>query len=167
MPPLSIESLPSDPNILPPLITKKRGRPREKRIRKGALKQKQTRCTNCLQLGHNKRHCVAQPAQNGRAERAHNWDVSSSESNSESERELAPFVEQARAKAKAKAKAILAARIAARDNESELSDLQSSDVELRAPLSPAPALPAPVSPVSPALQLRPKRARKVPVRYPG
>ena len=37
MPPLSIESLPSDPNILPPLITKKRGRPREKRIRKGAL----------------------------------------------------------------------------------------------------------------------------------
>jgi hypothetical protein len=80
---------------------------------------------------------------------------------------LAPFVEQARAKAKAKAKAILAARIAARDDESKLSDLQSSDIELRAPLSPAPALLAPVSPVSPALQLRPKRARKVPVRYPG
>ena len=73
---------------------------------------------------------------------------------------MAPFVEQARAKAKAKAKAILAARVAARDNESEFSDLQSSDVELRAPLSPAPA-----SPASPALQLRPKRARKVPVRY--
>jgi hypothetical protein len=75
---------------------------------------------------------------------------------------LAPFVEQARAKAKAKAKAILAARIAARDNGSKLSDLQSSDVELRASLSPAPA-----SPVSPALQLRPKRARKVLVRYLG
>jgi hypothetical protein len=77
---------------------------------------------------------------------------------------LAPFVKQARAKAKAKVKAILAARVAARDNESELSDLQSSDVELRAPLSPVP-----ISPelASPALQLRPKRARKVPVRYQG
>jgi hypothetical protein len=180
MPLLSIENLPSDPNILPPLIAKKGGRPREKRIRKGALKRKQTRYTNCLQLGHNKRNCVAQPAQNGRAERARNWDVSSSESNSELERELAPFVEQARARARAraraKAKAILAARVAARDKESKFSDLQSSDIELRAPLSPAPALPAlaspaslvsPVSPVSPALQLRPKRARKVPARYRG
>jgi hypothetical protein len=176
MPPLSIKNLPSDLNILPLLIAKKRGRPREKRIRRGALKRKQTKCTNCLQLGHNKRRCVAQPAQNRRAERARNWDqdISSSESNSELERELAPFVEQARAKAKAKAKAkaILAARVAARDNESELSDLQSSDVKLRAPLSPAPvslapASLAPASPVSPALQLRPKRARKVPVRYQG
>jgi hypothetical protein len=75
---------------------------------------------------------------------------------------LAPFVEQSRAKTKAKAKAILAARIAARVNESEFPDLQSYNVELRAPLSPAP-----VSPVSPALQLRPKRAWKVPVRRPG
>jgi hypothetical protein len=177
MPPLSIENLPSDPNILPLLIAKKQGRLREKRIRKGGLKQKQTRCTNCLQLGHNKRHYVVQLAQNGRAERACNWDVSSSESNSELERELAPFVEQARAKAKAKAKAkaILAARVAARDSESEMLDLQSSGVELGAALSPAPALPepvspapaSPVSPVSPALQLQPKRARKVPVRYRG
>ena len=82
------------------------------------------------------------------------------------------------AKAKAKAKAILATRVAAKDSESELSDLQSSDVELGAPLSPAPALPAlvspapaspasPVSPVSPVLQLRPKRARKVPAKYQG
>jgi hypothetical protein len=171
MPPLSIENLPSDPKILPPLIAKKRGRPRVKRIRKGALKRKQRKCTNCLQLGHNKRRCVAQLAQNARAERARNWnqDISSSESNSELERELAPFVEQARAKAKAKAKAIVAARVAARagagNNESELSDLQSSDVELTAPLSPVPASPA--SPVSPALQLRPKRARKVPARYQG
>jgi hypothetical protein len=169
MPPLSIENLPSDPNILPPLIAKKRGRPREKRIRKGALKRKQTKCTNCLELGHNKRRYVAQPSQNGRAERARNWDqdqdISSSESNLELERELAPFVEQARAKAKAKA--ILAARVAARDSESELSDLQSSDVELGAPLSPAPALPASASPVSQALQLRPKRARKVPAKYQG
>jgi hypothetical protein len=78
---------------------------------------------------------------------------------------LEPFVEQARAKAKAKeeAKAILAARVAAgvtaRDSDSELSELQSSDVEIRAqPLVRA-------SPASPALQLRPKRARKVPKRY--
>jgi len=166
MPPLSIKNLSSDLNILPPLIAKKQGRLREKRIQKGALKRKQTKCTNCLQLGHNKRRCVAQPARNGRAERARNWDVSSSESNSELERVLAPFVEQARAKAKAKAKAkaILAARVAAKDSESELY-LQSSDVELGAPLSPAPASPA--SPVSPALQLRPKRARKVPAKYQG
>ena len=175
MPLLLIKNLLSNLNILPLLIAKKRGRLREKRIRKGALKRKQTKCTNCLRLGYNKRRCVAQPAQNGRAERARNWDqdISSSEPNSELERELAPFVEQARAKAKAKAKAILAARVAARDSESELSDLQSSDVELGAPLSPAPALPAPASPVSPvspvssALQLQPKRARKVPAKYRG
>jgi hypothetical protein len=73
-----------------------------------------------------------------------------------------PFVEQSRAKTKAKAKAILVARIAERDNESEFSDLQSSDIELQALLSLAP-----VSLVSPALQLRPKRARKVLVRHPG
>jgi hypothetical protein len=57
---------------------------------------------------------------------------------SELERELAPFIKQARAKAKVKAKAILAARVAARatarvivgvtarvgeDNESKLTDL--------------------------------------------
>jgi hypothetical protein len=70
----------------------------------------------------------------------------------------------------------VAARVAARaiaragagNNEFELSDLQSSDVELTAPLSPVPASPAsPASLVSPALQLRPKRARKVPARYQG
>jgi hypothetical protein len=72
MPLLSIENLSSDPNILPLLVAKKRGRPREKQIRKGALKRKQTKCTNCLRLGHNKRRCVAQLAQNGRAERARN-----------------------------------------------------------------------------------------------
>jgi hypothetical protein len=181
MPPLSIESLPSNPNILPPLIVKKRGHLREKRIRKGALKRKQTRCTNCLLLVHNKRRCVAQPARNRRVERARDWDISSSESNSELERELAPFVEQARARA--------------RDDELDLSGLRSSDfegleggitgavgvetsgqdsrvggkadgrvgdkeVEVEAPASPA-------SPASPALQLRPKRARKVPARYRG
>jgi hypothetical protein len=69
MPPLLIKNILSYPDILPPLIGKKRGRLRVKRIRKGALKRKQTKCTNCLQLGHNKRRCVAQPAQNGRAKR--------------------------------------------------------------------------------------------------
>jgi hypothetical protein len=172
---LLIENLLSNPDILPPLIAKKQGRPREKQIRKGALKRKQTKYTNCLQLGYNKRRYVVQPAQNGKAERARNWDqdISSSESNSELERELAPFVEQARAKAKAKAEAIVAARVAVRataraeagESESELSDLQSSDVGLTVLLSPAPASPA--SPVSPALQLRPKRARKVPAKYRG
>ena len=83
-----------------------------------------------------------------------------------------PFVEQTRPKVKAKAKVIVAARVvaraAARNNESELSDLQSSHVELTAPLSPVLASPAsPVSPVSPALQLRPRRAQKVPARYQG
>jgi hypothetical protein len=152
MPPLSIENLPSNPTISPPLIAKKRGRLKEKRIRKGALKRKHTKCSNCLQLGHNKRRCVTQPARNGRAERARNWAQSSSDSSSdvdsELERELAPFVEQARARAKVKAKAILAARVAARatagattratvgaivgeDDESELTDLQSFDVEVR------------------------------------
>jgi hypothetical protein len=143
MPPL-FKNLPSNPNILPPLIVKKQGRPRDKRVRKGALKRKQTRCTNCLQLGYNKRRCVAQPARNRRAKRARDWDISSSESNSELERELAPFVEQARAKAKAKADG------GVRDKEVKVE---------------APALLA--SRASSALQLRPKRARKVPVRYQG
>jgi hypothetical protein len=95
------------------------------------------------------------------------------------ERELAPFVEQARDKARA------TVRATARDDESELSDLRSSDfggldetsgqdgrvgdkeVEVEAPASPAsPASPAPpASPASPALQLRPKRSRVAPARY--
>jgi hypothetical protein len=89
--------------------------------------------------------------------------ISNSESNSELERELEPFVEQARAKAKEEANAILAARVAARatasDSDSELSELQSSDVEVKA------QPPMQASPASPALQLRPKRARKVPIKY--
>jgi hypothetical protein len=139
MPPLSIKNLPFNLNILPPLIVKKQGRLRERQIQKEDLKRKQTKCTNCLQLSHNKRRCVAQPARNGRAERARDWDMSSSESNSELERELAPFVEQARAKARAKV-------------DGRVGD---KEVEVEAPASPA----------SPALQLQPKRARKVLARY--
>ena len=80
----------------------------------------------------------------------------------------------ARVAARAAARATARAGAGAGNNESELSDLQSSDVELMAPLSLVPASPAspaspalPASPVSPALQLRPKRARKVPARYQG
>jgi hypothetical protein len=161
MPLLSIENLPFDPFILPLLIAKKRGRLKEKQIRKGALKRRQRKCTNCLQLGYNKRRCVAQPAQNGRAERARDWDkdiLSSSESNSELERELAPFVEQARARAKAKAKA-----------NAQPPPVRGSLVPALPALPASPALPAlpasPASPASPALQLRPKRARKLPKRF--
>jgi hypothetical protein len=85
------------------------------------------------------------------------------------ERKLAPFVEQARAKAKVKAKAILAVRVVARatagatarataraivgeDDKSELTDLQSFNVEAKAQPSLvrgslALGLPAPASPV--------------------
>lgn len=170
MPPLSIDNLPSDPKILPPLIVKKRGRPKEKRIRKGALKRKQTKCGNCLQLGHNKRRCVEQPARNGRAERARDWDTSDSDSNSELERELAPFVERARAREKA-GDAII-------DEESELSDLRSSDFEGIEEDMTLGAIGVETggkgdsragdneveAPASPALQLRPKRARLAPAR---
>jgi len=77
---------------------------------------------------------------------------------------LAPFVEQARARTKA--------RDAITNEESELSDLRSSDFEgieqeargedSRVEDS---EVEAPASLASPALQLRPKRARLAPARY--
>jgi hypothetical protein len=70
MPLLLIKNFFSNLFILPLLIAKKRGRLKEKRIRKGALKWKQRKCTNCLQLGRNERRCVGQLVQNRRAERA-------------------------------------------------------------------------------------------------
>jgi hypothetical protein len=147
MPPISVENLLSDPDILPPLLVKKRGRPRQKRMRKGGLKRKQTRCTNCLQTGHNKRRCVEQPARNGRAERARDWV---SDTDSELERELAPFIEAARAKAKG---------VEDSDKEPELSDLRSSDFEaIEADIAQK------VSSNEVGLQLRPQRARRVPLR---
>ena len=77
----------------------------------------------------------------------------------------------ARVAARVAARATARAGAGAGNDESELSDLQSSDVELTEPLSLVPASPAspalPASPVSPALQLRPNRARKVPARYQG
>jgi hypothetical protein len=81
------------------------------------------------------------------------------------ERELAPFVEQARAKAKA----ILAARVAARvAAEDELSN-SDNKVRARPPLVQGPALASPVrgslALASPTLEPRPKRAQKLPKRY--
>lgn len=147
MPPILVENFPSDPNILPPLLVTKRGRPRQKRIKKGALKKKQTRCANCLQTGHNKRRCIEQPARNGRAERARDWV---SDTDSELERELAPFVEAARAKAKV---------VEEGDKESELSDLRSSDFEgIEEDIA------RKVGGSEVGLQLRPQRARQVPLR---
>jgi hypothetical protein len=69
------------------------------------------------------------------------------------------------ARVAARAAARATARAGAGNNESKLSDLQSFDVELTALLSLVPASPA--SPVSLALKLRLKRARKVPARYQG
>jgi hypothetical protein len=90
-------------------------------IRKGALKREQRKCSNCLQLGHNKRRCVEQPARNGRAERVCDWSISDSDSDSELEREVAPILERVRAKIKARDTIV--------EEESELSDLNSSDFE--------------------------------------
>ena len=73
LPPISIEDLVVDNNIKPPILRKQAGRPRTKRIRKGAWERKQTRCSNCLDWGHNKRSCRGQPVSNGRRERARNW----------------------------------------------------------------------------------------------
>jgi hypothetical protein len=71
--PVSIENLVPDQNIKPPIIQKQAGRPKTKRIRKGAWQRKQTRCGNCLDWGHNRRRCTGQPASSGRRERAHDW----------------------------------------------------------------------------------------------
>ena len=73
LPPISIEDLPVDNNIKPPTLRKQAGRPRTKRIRKGAWERKQIRCSSCLDWGHNKRSCRGQPVSSGRRERARNW----------------------------------------------------------------------------------------------
>ena len=71
MMPVSIEDLASDPEIYPPKLGKLRGRPKTKRIRKGAWNRQARKCGNCKQPGHNTRRCVSYPiAKNGRGERA-------------------------------------------------------------------------------------------------
>ncbi len=73
LPPVSIQELTTDDKVLPPIIRKQAGRPRIKRIRKGAWNRKQTRCTSCLEWGHNKRSCRGQPVSSGRRQRAQDW----------------------------------------------------------------------------------------------
>jgi hypothetical protein len=177
IPPVSIEGLSSDPKILPPKLVRKRGRPRQKRIRKGAWERKQTRCANCLQLGHNKRRCTKQPAKNSRAKRVHDW-IETSETDSEAERELAPILVAARARKRAREEATNGSN----DKESELSDLRSSEFEgieedivlgtvvakssCKAKDSETKGSEVEGSETkAAALQLRPKRAKRVPARY--
>jgi hypothetical protein len=61
MPLLSTENLIPNIEIKPPIIVRKRGRPKTKRIRKGAWKKKSTQCSTCQGLGHNKRRCTNKP----------------------------------------------------------------------------------------------------------
>jgi hypothetical protein len=74
--PFSVEDLPSDIDILPPVYKKQRGRPKTIQIRKGAYKRKETRCSNCGKARHNVRRCPNAPAVNSRQQRA--WIESSS-----------------------------------------------------------------------------------------
>jgi len=76
MMPVSIEDLAPDPYVRPPKLGKLRGRPKTKRIRKGALNRQTRKCGNCKQTGHNTRRCTGLPvAKNGRRERARDWNV--------------------------------------------------------------------------------------------
>jgi hypothetical protein len=71
--PVSVNDLASHDQLQPPILKKQAGRPRTKRIRKGTWSRKQTRCSNCLDWGHNKRRCTNQPVSNGRRQRARDW----------------------------------------------------------------------------------------------
>ena len=78
--PVSIQDLESDPNIHPPIIKKQRGRPKTKRIRKGAYKRKPKQCSICKEFGHDKRSCRKQPIANGRRQRARDRELSDTSS---------------------------------------------------------------------------------------
>jgi hypothetical protein len=71
--PISLQELVPETTIQPPILKRQAGRPRTKRIRKGAWKRNQTRCLSCLEWGHNKRGCRGQPVPSGRRERARDW----------------------------------------------------------------------------------------------
>jgi hypothetical protein len=71
--PILLENLAIDFTIAPPILKKQAGRPKTKRIRKGAWKRKQTRCSTCLDWGHNKGTCRSQPVSSGRRQRARDW----------------------------------------------------------------------------------------------
>lgn len=64
-----IHSLKPDCQVQPPQISKLRGRPRTRRIRKYHWKITVRKCLTCHQIGHNRRTCRNQPIVNGRAQR--------------------------------------------------------------------------------------------------
>jgi len=80
LPPVSINNLPLDPTIQPPILVKQRGRPKTKRIRNGALRRTARDCGNCGEKGHNRQSCRGQPSSSGRGGRARDWIESDKES---------------------------------------------------------------------------------------
>jgi len=82
--PLSIENLESASGVLPPVFKKQRGRPTTKRIRKGARKRKEKKCSKCHGTGHNIRKCRFAPAINGRQQRTQERELSIASSSSSS-----------------------------------------------------------------------------------
>ena len=71
--PISIENLPSMPGYLPPLLVRKRGRPKTKRHRKGEQQRQARKCGRCREIGHNTRICLGLRDRAGRGERARQW----------------------------------------------------------------------------------------------
>src|ERR1700730_3080010 len=69
---MSIENLPSNPKILPPIAKKQYSRPKIKWIRKGAWKHKETHCRNYRATGYNIVGCQSALASNGWQQRV--WD---------------------------------------------------------------------------------------------
>ncbi len=87
--PISIENLTIDKTISPPIVKRQRGRPKTKRIRKGAWSRKSIHCSLCgILRDHNKRRCPNRPMVNGWQQRAQDrYDIllsESSDSNSSS-----------------------------------------------------------------------------------
>ena len=94
-----------NPDILPPIAKKQRGRPKTKRIRKGAWKRKETHCSNCNEPAQNIRKCPNALALNGRQQRARNRELSSNSSSISSNTD---------------------------SDSSDLSNLNSEDIQFRA-----------------------------------
>ena len=69
---------PLDTKIYPPKLGKLRGRPKTKRIRKGAWNRQIRKCGNCGQTGHNSTGLPI--AKNGRGERAREWNATEDDS---------------------------------------------------------------------------------------
>jgi hypothetical protein len=90
LPPVTMQDIPCFPNLLPPLVVRKRGRPRVRRMRKRERYQDgQRKCGNswCRQLGHNARTCDTAEDDESSGEE---------ESDTESEEEFPELIEDAR-----------------------------------------------------------------------